>query len=220
MLILALLIANVGKMSVTLVNIPLFLFLCHLFINRKLTYEKLVYWLLLPLAVAVSACGGKKGTSDNQSLLARIDSIDAHGLQRMQTSKSETNFKFKGKDYHSFVSRTPDESLPHVTNEMGDTYVDNKIVLHLTRGNETVLNKTFTKNDFSSVVDAKFLSKSILEGIVYDKTTPQGIVYAASVCYPQTDLYMPLSITITADGKMSIRKVDMLEEDLNDEAPN
>ena len=182
--------------------------------------RKLIYLLLLPLAVAVTACGGKKGSSDNQSLLARIDSIDAHGLQRMQTSKSETNFKFKGKDYHSFVSRTTDESLPHVTNEMGDTYVDNKIVLHLTRGNETVLNKTFTKNDFSSVVDAKFLSKSILEGIVYDKTTPQGIVYAASVCYPQTDLYMPLSITITADGKMSIQKVDMLEEGLNDEAPN
>ena len=99
-------------------------------------------------------------------------------------------------------------------------YVDNKIVVRITRGGENVLNKTFTKNDFSSVVDAKFLSKSILEGIVYDKTTPQGIVYAASVCYPQTDLYMPLSITITADGKMSIQKVDMLEEDLNDEAPN
>ena len=180
---------------------------------------KLVYWLLLPLAVAVSACGGKKGI-ENQSLLARIDSIDAHGLQRMQTSKSETNFKFKGKEYHSFVSRTPDESLPHVTNEMGDTYVDNKIVLRLTRGNETVLNKTFTKNDFSSVVDAKFLSKSILEGLVYDKTTSQGIVYAASVCYPPTDLSMPLSLTITADGKMSIRKVDMLDENLNDEAPN
>ena len=168
----------------------------------------------------VSACGGKKGSSDNTSTLAMIDSVDAHGLQRMQTSKSETDFKFKGKDYHSLVSRTPDENLPHVTNEMGDTYVDNKIVLHLTRGNETVLNKTFTKNDFSSVVDANFLSKSILEGIVYDKTTPQGIVYAASVCYPQTDLYMPLSITITADGKMSIQKVDMLEEDYDDEAPN
>ena len=99
--------------------------------------RKLIYWLLLPLAVAVGACGGKKGSSDNTSTLAMIDSVDAHGLQRMQTSKSETNFKFKGKDYHSFVSRTPDESLPHVTNEMGDTYVDNKIVLHLTRGNES-----------------------------------------------------------------------------------
>ena len=130
-----------------------------------------------------------------------------------------SGIKFKGRDYHSLVSRTPDESLPHVSNEMGDTYVDNKIVLRITRGSENVLNKTFTKNDFSSVVDAKFLSKSILEGIVYDKTTPEGIVYAASVCYPQTDLYVPLSITVTADGKMSIKKVDMLEDDYTEETP-
>ena len=59
-----------------------------------------------------------------------------------------------------------------------------------------------------------------MEGIVFDKTTPQGIVYAASVCYPQTDLYMPLSIIITADGKMSIQKVDMLEEEYDDEPSN
>ena len=174
--------------------------------------RKLIYWLLLPLAVAVSACGGKKGSSDNKSTLAMMDSVDAHGLQRMQTSKSETDFKFKGKDYHSLVSRTPDENLPHVTNEMGDTYVDNKIVLHLTRGNETVLNRTFTKNDFSSVVDANFLSKSILEGIVYDKTTPQGIIYAASICYPQTDLYVPLRLTVSADGKISMAKEELLED--------
>lgn len=137
----------------------------------------------------------------------------------MQSSKAEIDIKFKGRDYHSLVSRTPDESLPHVSNEMGDTYVDNKIVLRITRGSENVLNKTFTKNDFSSVVDAKFLSKSILEGIVYDKITPEGIVYAASVCYPQTDLYVPLSITVTADGKMSIKKVDMLEDDYTEETP-
>ena len=182
--------------------------------------RKLIYFLLLSLAVAVTACGGKKGTSNNESILATMDSMDARGLQRMQISQSETDFKFKGKDYHSMVSRTPDESLPHVTNEMGDTYIDNKIVLRLTRGNEKVFDKTFTKNDFSSVVDAGFLSKSVLEGIVYDKTTPQGIVYAASVCYPQTDLYMPLSITITTDGKMSIQKVDMLEDEYDDESSN
>ena len=181
-------IANVGKMPVTLVNLTVFLFLCRLFINRKLQDEKAY--------------------------------LSARGIQRMQTSKSEIDIKFKGKDYRSFVSRTPDESLPHVTNEMGDTYMDNKIVLRLTRGGESVFNKTFTKNDFSSVVDADFLAKSVLEGIVYDKTTPQGIVYAASVCYPQTDLYVPLSITITADGKMSIQKVDMLEDAYEEETPD
>ena len=57
--------------------------------------RKLIYWLLLPLAVAVSACGGKKGSSDNTSTLAMIDSVDAHGLQRMQTSKSETDLRGK-----------------------------------------------------------------------------------------------------------------------------
>ena len=34
-LILALLIANVGKMSVTLVNLPVFLFLCSIFIKQN-----------------------------------------------------------------------------------------------------------------------------------------------------------------------------------------
>ena len=171
--------------------------------------KKLIYLLLLPLVVAVTACGGKVN-SKKESVLATQDSVDARGIQRMQTSKSEIDIKFKGKDYRSFVSRTPDESLPHVTNEMGDTYMDNKIVLRLTRGGESVFNKTFTKNDFSSVVDADFLAKSVLE----------GIVYAASVCYPQTDLYVPLSITITADGKMSIQKVDMLEDAYEEETPD
>lgn len=182
--------------------------------------KKLIYLLWLPWVVAVTSCGGKSGSSEKESVLATQDSVDAHGLQRMQTSKSEMDFKFKGKDYHSLISRAPDESLPHVSSEMGDTYIDNKIVLHLTRGGETVLNKSFTKNDFSSVVDADFLAKSVLEGIVYDKTTPEGIVYAASVCYPQTDLYVPLSITIATDGKMSIKKVDILEDDYSGEATN
>lgn len=57
----------------------------------------LIYLLLLPLMVVVVACGGKKGASDKESVLATMDSVDAHGLQRMQTSKSETDFKFKEK---------------------------------------------------------------------------------------------------------------------------
>lgn len=161
----------------------------------------LIYLLLLPLMVVVVACGGKKGASDKESVLATMDSVDAHGLQRMQTSKSETDFKFKGKDYHSIVSRTPDESLPHIKNEMGDTYVDNKIVLRLWRGNEKVFDKTFTKNDFSSVVDAKFLSNSILEGIVYDKDYIRKVVYAASVCYPRRFVYAAPLQTSLQTGK-------------------
>jgi len=179
--------------------------------------RKLLYLFLLPLAMAAAGCGGKKSPSDGRSPWAMMDSVDDRGLQRMQASESETKFEFKGKSYRSLVSRTPDESLPLVSSEAGVACIDNKIALRLTCGSETVLNRTFTKKDFSAAVDAEFLAKSILEGIVYDKTTPQGIVYAASVCYPQTDLYVPLSITITADGKTTIRKAEMFEEDYNDE---
>lgn len=174
--------------------------------------KRLIYLCLLLMIVVVAACGGKNGNQKDDAQVLMQDSTDAHGLQRMQASKSEVDITFKGKEYHSTVSRSPDEELPHVVSEMGDTYVDNKIVLRLTRGNEQVFNMAFTKNNFASLVGESFLAKSILEGIVYNKTTPQGIVYAASVCYPQTDLYVPIAITITADGKMSMEKVEALED--------
>lgn len=174
--------------------------------------KKIIYLFFLPMLLSFVSCGNKGNNKDEGSLLVMQDSTDIHGLQRMQMSKAEVDIQFKGKEYHSFISRMPDEELPHVLSPSGDIYLDNKIVLRLTRGDEQVVNKTFTKQDFASFVEAEFLSKSVLEGMVYNKTTPQGIVYAASVCYPQTDLYVPLSITITSDGKMTILKEELLEE--------
>ena len=56
--------------------------------------KKLIYLLLLPLALTVVACGGKNGSSNKESVFATQDSVDAHGLQRMQSSKAETDIKF------------------------------------------------------------------------------------------------------------------------------
>lgn len=175
--------------------------------------KRFIYlFILLPLIVSVTACGGKNGNGKDDAQVLKQDSTDVHGIQRMQVSRSEVDIKYKGKEYHSVISRTPDENLPRVVSELGDTYVDNQIVLRLTRGSDQVFNMTFTKNNFASLVGSEFLGKSILEGMVYNKTTPQGIVYAASVCYPQTDLYVPISIIISADGKMSMEKVEVLED--------
>ncbi|WP_455587069.1 DUF4738 domain-containing protein [Bacteroides sp.] len=175
--------------------------------------KKFIYLFFFGMLAVVAACGGgNKKNAEKDSVVFMQDSVDAHGLQRMQVSKADVDIKFKGKSYHSFISRTPDEDLPLVKDEKGTKFVDNKIQLRLTRGNEQVFNMTFTKKNFASVVGDDFLSKAILEGMVYNKTTPQGIVYAASVCYPQTDLYVPISITITADGKMTMAKEELLED--------
>ncbi len=174
--------------------------------------KKGLHLLLLTVVIVASACGGKTSGNQEGGLAVLQGTTDAKGNQRMQVSNAEQTFAYKGKEYTSQVSRTPDESLPLVKNESGDTFVDNTISLRLLRGSEVIYNKTFTKSDFATLIGSDFLSKSVLEGIVYNKTTPQGIVYAASVCYPQSDLFIPISITITADGHMTMFKDEQLED--------
>ena len=174
--------------------------------------KKLIYLLGLTMLMVIVACSGTAEKKQSDIRVLMQDSTDAHGLQRMTARKSEIDIKYKGKEYHSFISRTPNDSLPRVVSQMGNTYVDNQILLRLTRGYERILSKTFTKKQFASLIGEDFMAKSILEGIAYYKTTPEGFVYAASICYPQTDLYVPVSITISTEGKISMKKEELLEE--------
>lgn len=177
--------------------------------------KKLMYISMLLILTVVVACTGNKGTTGSNTHVILKDSIDAQGVQRMQPSKAEQTITFKGKEYQSFIQRVPNDSLSRVKNDVGDVFVDNSITLRLTRGNEKVFSKTFTKHNFSSLVSGDFMKHAILEGMVFDKTTSQGFVYAVSVSYPQTDLYIPISITITADGKMSMVKEELMFEEID-----
>lgn len=173
-----------------------------------------MYIGMLLAAMGIVACTGNKDTAKNNDdtrVLLR-DSMDSHGIRRMQVSEVKQTVTFKGKEYRSFVQRMPGDSLPRVKNEAGEVFVDNVITLRLTRGNEKIFNKTFTKRSFSSLVGGEFMEHAILEGMVFDKITPQGFVYAVSVSYPQTDLYIPVSVTITPDGKMSMVREELMED--------
>lgn len=169
------------------------------------------FWICVAMCL-LSACSSQKKKDGGDVQVLMQDSVDAHGVQRMQVSDSKTTITYKNKEYQSRVVRRPDEGLPMVTNEEGEKFVDNSITLRITVGGKAIVDKVFTKESFASLVDAKFLKHSILEGLVYDKNTDKGMVYAASICYPQSDLYIPLSITVTADGKLSIAKEELLEE--------
>ena len=167
-------------------------------------------------SLTMLSCGGGKsqsGTANrNESGMLLQEGKSADGAKSLQSSKAESNFTFRDVAYSSIISREPDETLPKVMSEMGDLYTDNKVELILLRAGNKIFNKTFTKQDFSSIIDNAFLRKSILEGMVFNKTTSAGFMFAASICYPQTDLYIPVSITITPDGKVSMKKDEQLED--------
>ena len=168
---------------------------------------KQIYFLFVVLLVVMAACGGKKETSvDAEQLMFQIDSVDhVTGLQRMQVSRIDQHIVSGGKKYNLFIERAPSDSL-----------ADNRIVVRISRENGSrVFAKTFTKQSFSGFVSADHLRHFILEGVVFDEEkTREGknIILAASVSYPQTDLYIPFSITITPEGKMSISKNEDMEE--------
>lgn len=174
--------------------------------------KNLFYFCICVAMWLLSACSSQKKEGGDDIKVLMKDSVEVGGPQRMQVSDSKSTITFKGKEYQSDIVLRPDDSLPVVVNEQGETFVDNRITLRITAGGKTVVDKVFTKESFASLVDAKFLKHSILEGLVYDKNTPQGMVYAASISYPQSDLYIPLTITVSADGKLSIAKQELLEE--------
>ena len=157
--------------------------------------KNIVYILVCASVIFFTACSSQDKDKKDGTQVLMQDSTEIAGPQRMQVSDVKTSFTYKGKEYQSSVVRRPDESLPIVKNEQGEKFVDNRITLRITCGGKQVVDKY-----------------SILEGLVYDKTTPQGIIYAASVCYPQSDLYVPIRLTITADGKISMAKEELMED--------
>ncbi|MCD8167423.1 MAG: DUF4738 domain-containing protein [Bacteroides sp.] len=175
--------------------------------------RKLLAGLFL-VSLVVTACGKKQeeGIQKDEEVLMQNSSSQTDGAEKMQPFNSALSVNYKNKEYTLQISRTPDENLSKVKSASGTVFIDNRISLFIRRGNETIFNKEFTKDSFSSLIDAGFLKNAILEGMVYDRTTDKGIVFASSVCYPQTDLYYPVSVTITPDGKMGMVKEELLED--------
>lgn len=175
---------------------------------KKITSLTTAVFLLF---IVACSSGNKDGKRDNTRVLME-NITDEQGIQRMQASTVNETVEHKGKSFNVSLSRVPDDNLPMVESEVGDMFVDNKITLHITQGGKDVFRKSFTKQDFSTLIANQFLKKSILEGMVYDKETPQGLLFAVSVSYPQTDLFFPITITISESGKMSMKKEEIDEE--------
>ena len=99
---------------------------------------------------------------------------------------------------------------------MWQFFVDNIIKVRITQSNGTSLfEKTFTKNDFASYLPEKYLKRSVLEGLVFDDVRTaekKEITLAASVSYPMTDLYVPFTLVVTQNGKLSISKDEDIGE--------
>lgn len=171
-----------------------------------------MYGVLWAAVIFMGACSSQGQTGKGTEEALASEEVLSTVPQRMQVSEVTENFTYRGKEYRATVVRRPDDQLPIVENEEGEKFVDNRVTLHITCGGKQLVDKAFTKESFASIVSARFLKYALLEGLVFDQVTSQGILFAASVCYPQSDLYVPIRLVVAADGKISMAKEELMEE--------
>ena len=162
------------------------------------------------VGLITTSCGKKKQHDD--IIVQETETPQPQAPIRMQDYKDVKDVQWLGKQYQVEVSRTACDSLAMVKDESGQKFVDNRIVLRVIRQDGTVFcTKTFTKSAFNACLDDDYRKTGILEGFVFDKAEGNHLFFAASVCHPQTDEYIPMVVTLSNFAEVGISKDQQME---------
>ena len=162
------------------------------------------------VGLITTSCGKKKQHDD--IIVQETEVPQPQAPIRMQDYKDVKDVQWLGKQYQIEVSRTACDSLAMVKDESGQQFVDNRIVLKVIRQDGSVFcTKTFTKSAFNACLDDDYRKTGILEGFVFDKAEGNHLFFAASVCHPQTDEYIPMVVTLSNFAEVGISKDQQME---------
>lgn len=162
------------------------------------------------VGLITTSCGKKKQHDD--IIVQETEVPQPQAPIRMQDYKDVKDVQWLGKQYQVEVTRTACDSLAMVKDETGQQFVDNRIVLKVIRQDGTVFcTKTFTKSAFNACLDDDYRKTGILEGFVFDKAEGNQLFFAASVCHPQTDEYIPMVVTLSNFAEVGISKDQQME---------
>lgn len=152
----------------------------------------------------LAGCKEKKQTTD--IIAAPIETPKPSGPISMQSYNDQREVQWLGKTYSVAIDRHPSDSLPMVADETGQKFVDNVIRLTVRRADGSVaISKTFLKRTFEAYLTKEYKNAGILEGFVFDEVDGNFLEFAASVCLPQTDEYIPLEVKIDNYGNLNIK---------------
>ena len=159
---------------------------------------------LVAATLMVAGCSEKKKSND--IIAPKPETPKPQAPIRMQDYKQTKDVMWLGKNYQVEVKRVPDDSLKMVKDETGQKFVDNRISLRVIRADGTVFfSRTFTKAAFDNYLNNDCRQTGILEGLVFDRVEGNNLFFAASVCHPQTDEYIPMVVTVSNMGDVGIQ---------------
>lgn len=164
----------------------------------------------LLMAVLAISCGKKKESKD--IIVPTAEVVKPKAPISMQPYSQQQEVAWLDKSYQVFINRVADDSLRMVQDETGQKFVDNRITLRVVRADGSVFfKKVFTKSTFDAQLDDDYRQTGILEGLVFDKVDGNNLVFAGSVSHPQTDEYIPLVVTVSNFGNVTIKRDDQMD---------
>ena len=172
--------------------------------------KKIQLLAALLMAVLAISCGKKKESKD--IIVPTAEVVKPKAPISMQPYSQQQDVAWLDKSYQVFINRVADDSLRMVQDETGQKFVDNRITLRVVRADGSVFfKKVFTKSTFDAQLDDDYRQTGILEGLVFDKVDGNNLVFAGSVSHPQTDEYIPLVVTVSNFGNVTIKRDDQMD---------
>ena len=172
--------------------------------------KKIQLLAALLIAVIAISCGKKKESKD--IIVPTVEVVKPKAPISMQPYNQQQEVKWLDKSYQVFSDRVADDSLRMVQDETGQKFVDNRITLRVIRADGSVFfKKVFTKSSFDAQLDDDYRQTGILEGLVFDKVDGNNLIFAGSVSHPQTDEYIPLVVTVSNFGNVTIKRDDQMD---------
>lgn len=179
-----------------------------------MTKQNLMIVCLAGLLTLGTGCQNKDKAESGYNEYEKPES--SNEVVKMKDYHYSAYVEMKGKKYAYDIVREANDSMPTVTDDAGERYADNYIRLRINQGDRQIFNRLFTKNSFKEYLEKDFSSKAILEGMAFDKAVDNGLRFSASVSYPNSDIFIPFSITVSPDGSCTIAKDEILDTAVED----
>lgn len=164
---------------------------------------------VMTCAVALMLLGGckeKKQASD-ETIMA-IDYTppvitDPISMDSLTESRSVV---WMNRGYTLSITRVPMPSLPMVSNDYGQKYVDNRVTIMVRRpdGSE-FYNEVFTKSSFSTLLDADYKKNGLLAGIRFVKADGQRLEFAVSIAHVLLIDSEEMVLKLTIDSQKNLK---------------
>ena len=169
--------------------------------------------VMITVALGTSLLTGCKQKKESKDIIVpTVEEVKPKGPISMQPYNQQQQGEWLDKHYQVFIDRVADDSLRMVEDETGQKFIDNRINLRVVRADGSVFFKQeFTKSSFNAQLDDDYRQTGILEGLVFDKVDGNNLVFAGSVSHPQTDEYIPLVVTVSNFGKVTIKRDDLMD---------